>query len=70
MNESHPKLNKESDSNKFEVLKPQNQYKGEINISTNKITFGKINIDIVPAEENVDSFKLYQTYTKDIHEKK
>lgn len=39
-------------SNQFEVLKPHNEYKGEINITYNKITFGKITVDIVPAEES------------------
>jgi hypothetical protein len=52
------------------VLKYDHQYKGEINITYNKITFGKLTIDIVKADENVESFKLYQEYCKDIHEKK
>ena len=37
-------------SSVFEVLKPGHEYKGEIEISFNKITFGKITIQIVKAE--------------------
>jgi arginyl-tRNA--protein-N-Asp/Glu arginylyltransferase len=41
-----------------------------LNISFNRITFGKISIDIVAADESVDSFKLYSKYSESIHEKK
>lgn len=50
---------KEEDKNTFEVLKLEHKYKGEFSITFNKITFGKITIDLVPAEETVESFKIY-----------
>lgn len=40
-------------SNNFEILQPNHKYKGELKISFNKITFGKITVEIVPAEESV-----------------
>ena len=60
---------KEEDKNTFEVLKLEHKYKGELSITFNKITFGKITIDLVPAEETVESFKIYQDYCKKIHAK-
>jgi arginyl-tRNA--protein-N-Asp/Glu arginylyltransferase len=41
-----------------------------LSITFNRITFGKITVDIVPADENVESFKLYSKYCESIHEKK
>ena len=40
---------KDKHSSNYEVLKPNQKFKGEISITHNKITFGKITIDIVPA---------------------
>ena len=66
-----PILEKKPDSAKFEVLEEEVKYRGELTISSRLITFGKkLRVEIVPAEENDESFRMYQRYTKDIHQKK
>ena len=52
------------------MLKEDIKYRGELHITSRLITFGRLRIEIVPAEEDDSSFRMYQRYCDSIHSKK